>query len=556
MSFLSYNQDIYPGNNATDSRYLFNSLGYFWQRVFSEQQVITGLTSGQAAAAQQAYTNMLELINSYSSKQISIFDHQNWYPIYIYLSAMDNNTLLFGENVLFGAEVMGNPYLFGAPIPEDTNVYSVILPNSLMLTSIIVDQIINPNYVWVNGQNFQLINERLFFYGNPFTIPGVTPTIIYNSDGTDSGDRLLTLWCYNAAIDSESLKYNIGYLFGLDVPHSELGKQVLASVVQMFTNGPTINDLKAIALSSLGLPVITQQSTIQSILSDNGYNVFVTNTGAYRYPNTYTIKPGIIVSSVLNIGDVPVEVVEVYDEVNTANWWQTQLGINISTPTTRYVIDPTHQSGLLVPVTGLSLVPLVLPASMILVSANYSVQFNNDLEPISLDNNGFPIFPVIGNPTDVANYQASLKNTAFLNLVNTQISPPLSNSNPVNVINPVNFIFNCILKSCAALLRIKFFTTDQVAAFQQYFEAVKDMLPPNIFLIVLCDIGNVGDEIYQMNTEVIDDGMRTYQPLQKTNDLVSFNSGSGLLIKDMSPSRVIVTNPISPITGVSLTIAS
>ena len=34
---LTYNPETYPANQATDSNYLFNTLGYFWQKVFIDK---------------------------------------------------------------------------------------------------------------------------------------------------------------------------------------------------------------------------------------------------------------------------------------------------------------------------------------------------------------------------------------------------------------------------------------------------------------------------------------------------------------------------------------
>lgn len=555
MSFISYNPDANPGNQATDSVYLFNTLGYFWRRAFNDVKVISGLIQGQVEAAKQAYTQMLQLIDSYSTADIPVFERRNWYPLTIKLSDLDNNTLLFGEGVHFGDTVSSQPYKFGTTIPANPNTYSVVIGDTVKQAAFLVDQVISPNKTWMPGTDYDIINGRLFFYANPFTQPNVASSIIYNTDGTPTSDKVMIIWVYNADLDSENLKNNIGFLFGVDVPHNDQGKAILGRAVKLYTNGPTINDIKAVALASLGLPIIDQVSTISDISVVGSNRVITTDTGVYSYPTTYQLKSGITTGAVLKAGDVPVKAVELFDQVNDPNWWQNDLGVDISTPTTRTVIDPTGASSSLTVQSGLAPLPLELPPSMMLISSKGALRFQNTASLVYLDSNNQLVFPVQGRYHDVLNFQQSLKTAGMLALVNTQVSPALSPSHPVNVINPVDLIFKAFLKSASALLRVKFLDTNQLGIFEEFFGVVSEMLPPNILLIVLCDV-NMPGETYQMNTNTLDTGMHTYYPLQKTNDVVSFNSGSGLVIKDMATNRVIVSNPITEIRHVSLVVPS
>ena len=553
MSFLSYNPDTNPGNNATDSVYLFNTLGYFWRRAFKDANVISGLINGQVEAAKQAYTQMLQLIDSYSTTKIPVFERRNWYPLTIKLSDLDNNTLLFGEGVHFGDTISSQNYKFGTTIPANPNTYSVVIGDTIKQATFIVDQVISPNKTWMPGTDYDIINGRLFFYANPFTRPNVASSIIYNTDGTATSDKVMVLWVYQADLDSDNLKNNIGFLFGVNVPHNDQGKSILGRAVKLYTRGPTINDIKAVALASIGLPIIDSVSTISSITVVGSNRLITTDTGVYSYPTSYQLKSGITTGTVLKIGDVPVKAVELFDQVNDPNWWQTDLGVDISTPSTRTVIDPTGASSSLTVQSGLALVPLELPASMLLVSCKHALRFMNTAEPVTLDSNQKLVFPVHGSYTDVQTFQKSLKTAGMLALVNTQVSPALSPSNPVNVINPVDFIFKAFLKSASALLRVKFIDTNQLGIFEEFFRVVYDMLPPNILLIVLCDL-SVPGETYQMDANTLDTTLRTYYPLQKTNDVVSFNSGSGLVITDMAMNRVILSDPITEIRHVSLVV--
>ena len=152
---------------------------------------------------------------------------------------LDNNTLMLGEGVLLGAEVGGNPYIFGSPIPEDTNVYSIIAPPELKGVSIIADKILSPSLVWIAGQTALLKNGRLFFYGNPFSS--------YPANVTE-----ITLWCYNAAVDTNNLWNNLGCLYGINVNQDEAGKAILASMTKLITQGASIQNITDVCQACVG----------------------------------------------------------------------------------------------------------------------------------------------------------------------------------------------------------------------------------------------------------------------------------------------------------------
>jgi hypothetical protein len=586
---ISYNPNIDPGNNATDSRYLFNTLGYFWHRLFGDRQAVEGLTMGQSAAAEQAYTDLMGMIDSYSCLDIPIFESRNWYPLIIHESDLDNNTLLFGEGVKLGDTVDGDPYIFGDPIPNETECCSIIMPKELKDIGLIVDHIIAPTVVLTkDDENYWTTEYRLFFKNNPFEISALTKHKEYNTDGSDKNDDYIILWCYNASIDSENLKYSIGYLFGLNVPHTAAGKGILSNMIKLYTKGPTINDIKAIALACIGLPIITERSTVsQAPAITDGYHVITTDKGIFRYPAEYKLKTGITTNTVLKIGDVPVEAVELLDRMTNEDWWTTELGVSIETPGSHNrtaclprqslsdpetcLEDPENKAFVLTTVTGRALYPLVLPNCMMLSSCRHNLTFSNDVEPITMDLNENIVFPVTGDKDDVTAFQEAINDdiiednegltnkTKLLYALNDILTPSLSLSNPLNFINPVDFMFNLFMKNTTAILRIKFLNIKQLANFENYFKPVSETLPSHIILLILCDI-HIPDEVMELNSTLNTDTPETRHPLirmtEETMEHVTLNSGSGLLAADMTFSRVPKENPTTEQYSLNLVITT
>jgi hypothetical protein len=445
------------------------------------------------------------------------------------------------------------------------------MPAELKNISIIVDQIVNPNFVWVAGQDVIIQGPRLFFYEDPFTKPGVNPALVYNNDGSPvmyqgngaylldvqgnpilsvdgdpilvpgpTQDEVMILWCYNAEIAADNLKDNIGYMFGLNVPESKQGKELLKSIVQLYTNGPTINDIKALALTSIGLPIITKPGTIRSITQDNDYQIFITDTDVYRYPLAYVPKSTATIGYTINPGDVLVEAVELFDNVNENSWWLSEISIKPNTTTSILDIQNWFFGGNeLRPDSRVNL-PFTLPPVLLLGSYRGGLTFNNTTELVTVDINGNVSFPVSGCPADVKAFLTQISSPNFITAIANYANATFDSTHPV-LINPVDFIFQSFLESTTALLRIKFQTLDQIPLFYQYFNAIEETLPPNIFIMILCDI-QVGGEIISVNNiNSVPDYCTTLKPGPQEIDYVKFGTaaGPGLVINDMTLSRTI-----------------
>ena len=482
----------YPTSIPVDSTVLFSSLGFFWQKMFKDIDAVQGITEAQADSVIQGYYKLVELINSYSCYNIPIFERRRWYPLYIYKSQL-NHELYFGEGVLFGAEVDGNPYVFGRPIPEVSVTISIIVPEELMQVSLIVNQIISPTVSLVNGTDFTFDGIRITFNSNPFNNSNILTQNVNNADGSPSlyydyntsswvQDKLMVLWCYNAELDSNNLENGLGYLFGLNVPHSTTGKNILTTVLQNYTSGCTVDDIKAVALSTLGLDPYTQVPGTLGL-------------------DRYTQVPG---------------TVDLFDNVNSPNWWQTKLTLCNSAP-----------------------LPLQLPPTLFLGGADYCVSFANTAEPVTLNpSTGAITFPAQGSPKNVTNFLSAISTPAFLSSLEIYTGHALDSAHSYTAtINPVDFIFRSFLRTSTAMLRVKFTSTDDLANFINYFNAIRPTLPPQILLLIVCDL-SLPTEVLELNTVINDaNSLQIALPYQATNDVINLNGSSGLAINDMSSTR-------------------
>ena len=477
----------YPTEGSSNENVLFATLGAFWSQVFNDQAVLHGLTQAQAEEIFQDYYRLIDAVNSYSSSEIAVFDKVKWLPLLIKKSSLNSNVLLFGEQV-DGAPVLFNTvtnYIFGAAKPEEAGVYVAPLPADLSELSIIANRVIAPNFVLVNNMDVKVNNGYLYFYGDPFKLSNISTYNILDSTGKQvyynnplTGqpipDQMLVLWVYNGKIDNSALQYNIAYLFGVNLPSSKQSKEILDATVKLFSNGPDIYQIKAICCAFLGIkPILEEQETVQAFFETDTDTVLITDKHVYRYPIYYTLDPSIQVSSVLSIGDVPVDAVEYYDNLTYRNWWLNKIVPKISIETGATIKSPS----------------MIIPSSMFLGNYKYGLIFDNAPELIVRASNGKITFPVNGDPDDVAAFQAQINEDP------QAVADAVGSLQPGSalLINPLDFLFKSFLLSNSAMIKVNFQNQDQLIFFTQYFPVIRGCFPKHVFFTFFFDTPVAGE---------------------------------------------------------------
>jgi hypothetical protein len=88
----------------------------------------------------------------------------------------------------------------------------------------------------------QLLNNRIYFYGNPIPV----------------GQSSVTLWFYNAQVDAQILYDNFGFLFGLNLDNTYQTKAILSAMVNLLANGPSVANIQQVCVACLNLMNATE----------------------------------------------------------------------------------------------------------------------------------------------------------------------------------------------------------------------------------------------------------------------------------------------------------
>lgn len=482
------------------------SLGYFWNNIFHERKTVEGLTFAQAEQVVQQYYALESAVQSLSADRLPVFDRIRRFPLIIRDSELSAGPPVFGDGTTWGQQASdadplfaNQTFKFGRPKTNNSGVtlYYWKAPAPLKSFSLIADKLVKPVNVFVNNVDVLFNAGLLAFKTNPFSLFPATP--LFNQDGTPAmfadannivkQDSIIVLWAYEADVDSQLAAVSFGWLFGVFKPSSATYSQVLRSLLKLYTNGASVNHLKAAVAAFLGVkPVVEDGETVISIYTYTpaGFNqpeirVVETDRNVYTADSYFQTMPAVKVGAKLEAGDVLFDVVEYYDVMEDPTWWQTKVVPKIS----RLNVNPSDT----VTTRQMSFSP-----SLFVTGVTGELTFKNDIELFTQDSSGGLHFPVEGSPADVARFNAQLN----LNSDAITTACGLTPGGSVTV-NPLDFLFNNFLKTGTALVKVNFKSVDQAELFTSTFKQIKDALPRNVLFIFFLDFNLPADSYQQLN---------------------------------------------------------
>lgn len=462
----------YPSNDATDGNKLYKSLGSFWTQIFQEKGTLKGYTLGMAEELIQSYYTLIETLNSYSIKDIPIFNLKRWQPIVIRKSEFNKVPLNFQKNsAVFGAQpendrfYAGKVFRFGLPKNNNDNVFSYKPKLKLKKFSILSNRIIHPTVFYMNGVDV-IIDEFdvLYFNKNIFedkkfpkaAVVGEhgAPTLFKNAEGKMVEDELIILWAYHAQLDNNNIYDTFGRIFELNLPSSQSYKDILKSIVNLFVGGPTVNSIKSI-MSAFGgiIPIIEPEETVEEIYSDSLHKYVITDKNVYQFKPYQNILKHVVPGAKVYGGEILIDLIQYYDILNTPQWWEKE----IRTP------------------------KLALSSHIFLGNYRHQLFLSNSVELISLNSQGDIVFPILGRPEDVKEFHKHLNKAEVKENLKQQLG--LSENSRSLVINPIDFVFTNILKNNTALLKFNFNSPEELAYFFNFLPLIKEYLPPHVYLL-------------------------------------------------------------------------
>lgn len=478
----------YPTNDVTDGNKLYASLGSFWTQIFQERGTLKGYTLAMAEELVQSYYQLVEILNSYSIRDVPVFNLKKWQPLTIKRSEFNSVPLTFQKNsAVFGMQpendrfYAGKVFRFGFPKNTNDNVFSYKPNIPLKKFNVIANRIIDPSFFYINGVDVIVDDFGVFYFNkNIFDDPRVpkaalvgengTPITFRSLDGVLIEDEFVILWVYHAEVDTSNIYNNFGRLFELNLPSSEGYRRILQALINLFAGGPTILNIKAIMAAFGGVtPVIEPVEQVERIYGDSLYRYVITDKNVYRFKPYQNILKDVVPGSLVYGGDILVDLVQYHDNSTTPGWWE------------KILITPK----------------LALSSHIFLGNYKHQLFLPRDVDIVSLTAQNNIVFPIAGRSEDVKEFHKHINSTDVKEKLKTKLG--LSSETPVVVINPISFVFENVLKNNTALLKFNFNSPEELAYFFELLPLIKDYLPPHVYILFYINLNIPVDVLNNLN---------------------------------------------------------
>ena len=315
-------------NTTNNGQLLWQWLGQFWQRIYQNPEFAKDLQYGQGLLSAQLYLDFVENLHRINRNTVPVFHRERWKPLRLLKSQAGT-----GDAALLrvGAEpsVVLGPQTSSAYVQDQTfqiggttTLSSAICYPLTGVVSVMVgvcDSILSPKSVLLQGTDFTVVDSTIFFLRDkdPFSNPAFPTRKFQHADG--SSDEELILWCMDTLEERDYVYNQLGYVFNVKMPSSELYLNMINRLWDLYNAGAPLQLFQAGVAAILDEPIIKHaQETVVKILIDavTGATQVITDLEVYVTAPTAFLRAQVYVGAVLTQGELLTETVRVYSDIN------------------------------------------------------------------------------------------------------------------------------------------------------------------------------------------------------------------------------------------------
>ena len=465
---------------------LTSLLGSFWKDFLEDDQdLLKSIIEAVTAPFLQNYKLLSFLFRSTCRHKIEPLYEISWYPLKIKKSQLTYKLPQYLSNTTYNYSDSNPDIFYGINIENLELSYK--LPDFIRDFNVICNSIHNSSTVLTKGTDFYISTDKheLVFSVDIFS-PDDNLFPVKEIKDPSSGeviDKEITLWLNNVKIDKQFLYNLYGYAVSLYYPKSnENYKNLINSVYDLYLLGSQVDSLQKFISSALDLPlsqfdgetvqdIVVIQNEMQLITDKNVYFLHPLSTLSYNLGDT-------IPSSGLFLSDT----VKIY-------------------PLYRYDFYGSE-------LPGISIDNDLLPSDF-----KYDLYFENknyNLEVVNYNGIFHIRFPIQGHPDDVNKFWQY-----FYSRAGSQSTLQLFYNyyGITNVINPMRFICDNILRNNALLIKIKSNLVGKNALGLHYIKYIRNYLPPHVLCLFRFEF--VTQDVFDPNSYV-NENVGLFQPTNAT----------------------------------------
>jgi hypothetical protein len=256
----------YPQNDFDIPDALLNVLGSYWATTYPGNTLIEQLATVTGQAAQQTYSQLLELINTVSRFNVPLYHQDSWYRLAIKESEINTDPTLLAKYRTPSDYAYTNPPEIYYGVTQSQPYYSVTKPTNLVDVKLVFNRLIDPSVQLTQGIDFWLEDSVIVFRANPFN-----NTLIARRDILDNSgqivDREMVLWLYRGQWDWNLVNEQFGYALRLRLQSSEGYKDFINAIFDAFCQGTSVRT------QQLALAAALEETMLVFLEADRRYEL-------------------------------------------------------------------------------------------------------------------------------------------------------------------------------------------------------------------------------------------------------------------------------------------
>lgn len=492
MSTYQYPETIYDTPET-----LLATLGSWWADLYDGRDQVLELLRARGQVENQAIWDLAEAIAAVSRFSVPIYHRENWYPLQLLKSQVNNAAIALLQYDGGGAYDTGYAY----DVPPSSPYFAFPVPADLVVAPTILNRFLGPTLTLHDGLDYVLRPGVISFQRNPFDDPRVAVRTIY-TDGVPT-DAEATLWVYQGDMDWDLVYQQFGYIVDLKLKSSAGYRQLLNAILDGMVGGCTQQDVLWGLAAMLGAPLVLEATeTVVDIVTDTHNLVIITDQHVYKFATTAV--PTVSVGDRVVRGQSLTDVLQVF-ELNRG-----QIPENLSLLS-----------------TGSGLLATCFYSDLIFENREIPLEVEEDVDgytKISWGLGGFPAdvdkFFTEMHTRGVAAASASAtgKGTLahYLDVRPNPTTEPTALNLPV-VVNPLAFLIENILRNNACLIRVRPSSGFRGVGLQGW-TIFRKIMPAHVAVILLVDLPKIQETVA---VETVTDGLGSFIAAAALDDTVS-----------------------------------
>ena len=532
MDYYAFPNTIYdqPEN-------LLAVLGSWWSRDYASRDQVTSLVRGKAQVERQTLLDVMELIASMSRFSVPIYHRDNWYPLYIKESELNNTQVAiakYGENYHF--EDGGLDY----DVVAATTNYIFPVDSKLVDAPTIMNRFTDPTLLMTQQVDYVLRDGAIIFKFNPFDDPRVAKRPVFDNGVVVDQEALL--WVYRGQWDWEHIYRQFAYVLGVRLKSSSGYRDLMNAVYNAITGGTSRTDFLLAYSAMTGIPLVKEETeTVEQILSDGRELIIATDQHVYKFGlnsvpivevGQQVVRGDSLTDALrvheLNCGETPedLKALALGEGFLSTCFFSDLVFENRNVP---LVVEENHPSGFTKVSWSLGGFPLDVD------------KFFDDLHDRGVMEAQKPVDDC--QPSEVVRYpgvdcgevefvgrRATMAH--LLDRRQEKVGEPTASHLP-QVINPLKFLIENVLRNNAYIIRVKAASAGSAGVGLQNVKLLRQVAPPHTAMFLVVDLTAAEDSVTLDNFE---EQVSTFVGMEPVEDTVDENH-----IQDCGPTIRIIS---------------